>query len=313
MSYGIYTGGDREFFPGMVAAINALRWFGCGAPIAVLDNGLDPWMSEYLAGFSDVHVCDLRPLADVTRYTDVCSDESPVLLDYGFKAFGILHFNLFDRFTFIDADLLPLCDFEAALTPMIERGEFVSAEDGTNEWDDWHAAAIGVEPGIYVNINAGFFSLSMHHHAGIMHEWCHLMTRRKAMDRLFADQGALNVILDKRAVPKTALEPEFWNQTGLHHSMTRNGEVDHEGDAFVHLPTGRRINSWHTAGCPKLWQQLGVDFTGRDPEEVERVREESEGANPDVIVSAFRHFLHLDQFQQSVAEAYAEARNLGMA
>jgi hypothetical protein len=33
MSYGLYTGAERSYFPGVVAAINALRHYGCTAPV----------------------------------------------------------------------------------------------------------------------------------------------------------------------------------------------------------------------------------------------------------------------------------------
>lgn len=307
LSYGIYTGGERAFFPGLVAAINALRWYGCRAPFAVFDVGLDPWMQDYLRGFADVQVCDLRPLAQVTRYTDVHMEASPVLCDCGFKAFGIVHVNCFERFTFMDADLLPLCDLEAALDPLIGDGAFVSVEDGWNDWEAWHAENIGVAPGPQPNVNSGLFSLSMAHHAAIMHEWCHLHTRRRAMDRLFADQGALNVVLDKYGVPKLALERELWSQAGLNQSMAAAGEVGRHGDELVHLPSGRRLGAWHTAGCAKLWQQAGVDFTGRSPDEIEAIRRQSEGTSPLPVVEVFDHFLRLDCFQAPVTAAYAAA------
>lgn len=310
MSYGIYTGGDRAFFPGLVASVNALRWYGCQAPIAILDFGLEPWMSAYLDGFPEVKVFDLRPLGEVIRYTDVRSDDSPVFLDYGFKAFGIAHFNLFERFTFLDADLLPLCDPEPFLDPLIERGAIVSAEDGLNEWGAWHAEAIGVEPGVYLNLNAGFFSLSWRYHSLVIHEWCHLMTRRRVMDNLFADQGALNVILDKYQIPKLALERELWSQTGLNEAMTVQNAVERSGDEFIHGPTGQRIGGWHTAGCHKLWVQSGDRFGEGDPGETERLRRESAGTSPREIVEAFSHFLHLDHFHAPVNVACAEAGSI---
>ena len=99
------------------------------------------------------------------RFTDVLSDERAGMRDWSFKAFGIMQARLFRAFTFIDADYIPLCNLQEELHGRIENGEFLSTEDGWNTWTDVHAEAVGVRPGTYMNLNAGFFKPSMEHHA----------------------------------------------------------------------------------------------------------------------------------------------------
>ena len=94
-----------------------------------------------------------------------------------------------------------------------------------NTWSAAHADAVGVAPGTYMNINAGFFSASMEHHRALLEEWRNLMTRRKPFDLWHGDQGALNAILDKYSVPKVLVgEKADWNQTWLNESLSREGD-----------------------------------------------------------------------------------------
>ena len=94
-NYGIYTVGDGNFFAGIVASINALRFYGYTGPIAAIDIGYDDWMRDYLASFEGVQVLDMEPIAQIIRFTDVLSDESPVLKGWAYKAFGITYYDLF--------------------------------------------------------------------------------------------------------------------------------------------------------------------------------------------------------------------------
>ena len=241
MAYGIYSVADGNFFPGVVAAINSLRLHGCRAPLAIVDIGLDGWMRHYLEQFGDVKVLDIQPLVGRVRYTDVKSCEEPVMRHWAYKAFAIAHYDLFARFTFIDADFLPLCDLERELSPRIDRGEFVSSADGWNTWGEAHREAIGVEPGTYLNVNAGFFSLDMAVHGAVIREWRDLMTRSRPFDLWYGDQGALNAILDKYCVPKTALDPLLWNQTWLNEELAAGDAVVRHGRRLLHRPTGLQV------------------------------------------------------------------------
>ena len=49
---------------------------------------------------------------------------------WAYKAFAIVHCHLFSKWTFIDADYLPLCNLEKELRPLIEDGHIISTEDG---------------------------------------------------------------------------------------------------------------------------------------------------------------------------------------
>lgn len=302
-SYGIYTVSDENFFAGTVASANALRFYGYDGPFAIIDIGFLPWMREYLRAMPNVMVLDVEPVKRHVRFTDAKTDESPVMKGWAYKAFGILHYNLFRCWTFIDADYFPLSNIEQVLRPLAEVGRFVSTEDGTNKWDIRHKEAIGVEPGSYMNINAGFITLNMEVHGSIVQEWRDLMTRRKPFGLWHGDQGALNAILDKWGVEKHVLDKVLWNQTWLNSRMAEEDKCSLvEDPGNVHLrydPKAARIMGWHGAGWHKLWHQIGIDHYRKDNEK-ERTKfyAECQGKSPLPVVKIFEHFLFLDQFHQ---------------
>jgi hypothetical protein len=298
MGYGIYTATDHNFFAGVVAAINALRFYGCLAPVAVIDTGLDVWMRNYLQDFAGVEVLDLEVLRKMIRWTDVKSEESPVMHACAYKAFAIVHYARFDSFTFIDGDFLPLCNLEVALGPAIRRGEFISSEDGENVWNEDHQHAAGVDPGRYNNINSGFFSADTHRYAPILEEWRNLMTRRHPFDLWYLDQGALNVVLDKNRVTKTMLSRRHWNQTGMNEMLARSGAIGRCRDTLVDRSTGERIYAWHGCGWHKLWHQIGIDHYRSDPSDRDRFYRECQGKSPRAVVELFRDFLFLGRYNR---------------
>ncbi len=287
--YGIYTAADSNFFPGVVAQYHSLRQHGYEGKLAVIDTGLDPWMAGYLAsrGVVLISMKFLKPV----RFTDVLSDEMAGMHGWSFKAFGIHHAKLFKRFTYIDADYLPLCNLEEELFDRIDRGEFLCTEDGRNQWDERHAEAIGVRPGTYMNINAGFFSLSLEHHGQLLEEWRNLMTRRKPFDLWYGDQGALNAILDKYSVPKSLVGDKVdWNQTWLNQTLAKKGRV------VVHSLSppvlkhrgGRRIYGWHGCGWWRYWHGIGIDHFRSDPAEIKKFRRECRGKVPEAVLKVFK-------------------------
>jgi hypothetical protein len=300
--YGVYTVGDYNFFAGVVAAINSLRLHDYNGPIAVLDIGFDPWMVAYLRDYDDVEVLDIEPVRRDVRFTDVVSDESPVMKGWAYKAFGIVHYDRFRSWTFIDGDYLPLRNLEHELWPFLTRGCLVCTEDGSNQWTDVHAEAVGVRPGRYMNINAGFISVSMAHHAHVVHEWRNLMTRRKPFDLWWGDQGALNAILDKYAVEKTCLDSRLWNQTWLNGTMASEGKcrlVENDGRPYVVDDTsGKRVMGWHGVGWHKLWHQIGIDHYRRDPVERDAFYRDCEGRSPHAVRELFRQLLFCDLFNR---------------
>jgi len=305
--YGVYTVGDENFFAGIVAAVNSLKYHGYHGPIAVIDIGFNEWMKSYLAAFENVALLDIEPVRKDIRFVDVKSDESPVMKGWAYKAFSIVHYDLFDNWTFIDGDYLPLCNLEEELLPDIKRGHLISTEDGHNTWDERHMEAIGVEPGGYVNINGGFISLSMETYGAIVHEWRNLMTRYKPFDLWYGDQGAFNAVLDKYGVEKTCLDKVLWNQTWLNERMAIENKcsLHHEnGKVFVRYePLGAKIMGWHGTGWHKLWHQIGIDHF-RKHNEVERKKfhDESQGKSPGAVVEIFRYFMFLDTYNTALAQ-----------
>jgi lipopolysaccharide biosynthesis glycosyltransferase len=297
--YGIYTLGDHNFFAGIVASINALRFYGYIGPIAVIDIGFEEWMQDYLESFSDVSVLSIEPAKKDIRFTDVRTDESPIMKNCAYKAFGILHYNIFERWTYIDGDYFPLCNLEAELRPLIEAGLFVSTEDGTNTWEKKHQEASGVMPGTYMNINAGFVSLDMKKYAPIVHEWRNLMTRRKPFGH---DQAALNAILDKWNIAKHVLDKVLWNQTWLNEAIAKEKLcrlVRSKQDIHVwYEPKASKIMGWHGTGPNKLWHQLGIDHYRKNSEERLKFYEQCQGIAPSPILEIFEYFLFMSQFNR---------------
>jgi hypothetical protein len=303
--YGIYTVGDDNFFAGVVAAINALKYYGYQGPVAVIDIGLDAWMVEYLRSYQSVTVLDIKPVRKDIKFTDILSTESPVMKGWAYKAFGIVHYNLYTKWTFIDGDYLPLCNLEMELKPLIEEGLFVSTEDGQNDWGERHKDAIGVTPGRYLNINAGFISLNMDVYGHIIHEWRNLMTRYKPFDLWWGDQGALNAILDKHAIKKSCLDKVVWNQTGINEKMALESAcaLKKDGDQVYafHKSLKSRIMGWHGMGKNKLWHQIGIDhYRKNNSEERAKFYRQCQGKSPQAIVEIFAHFLFLDSFNKKL-------------
>src|ERR1700722_10752307 len=179
-NYGIYTASDANFFPGIVVQLNSLRMHGYEGTLAVIDTGLDQWMRDYLSERGVIIIS--MDFVKSVRYTDVLSEEFAGKRGWSFKIFGIMRARLFKTFTYIDGDFIPLCNLQHELYERVSQGEFLSTEDGWNTWTNAHTEAIGVRPGTYVNINAGFFSASVDHHEPILDEWRNLMTRRNAFD-----------------------------------------------------------------------------------------------------------------------------------
>jgi hypothetical protein len=293
--YGIYTAADANFFPGVVVQINALRLHGYVGTLAVIDTGLDDWMRQYLME-RNVTIINLDFLADI-RFTDVRSDETAGMRGWSFKAFGIMHSRLFRNFTFMDADYIPLSNPEAELRSRIEAGEFLCTEDGWNTWDERHEEAIGVVPGKYMNINAGFFSASMDHHGAVLQEWRNLMTRRKPFDLWYGDQGALNAILDKYSVPKILVgDKSQWNQTWENEEFARQKVVTIESRSppVMRFRDGRRIFGWHGCGWHRYWHGIGIDHYRTDTSEIQRMRRECRTKVPKAVLDLFRDLLFHD-------------------
>jgi hypothetical protein len=293
--YGIYTAADANFFPGVVVQINALRLHGYLGPLAVIDTGLEPWMRDYLRGRGAIIIATdfFRRL----RFTDVLSDELVGMRGWSFKAFGITEARLFRCFTYLDADYVPLCDMRRELFDRVRRGEFLCTEDGANTWDERHAEAVGVPPGRYTNVNAGFFSASLDHHGAVIEEWRNLMTRRKPFDLWYGDQGALNAILDKYGVPKVLVgDKADWNQTWLNEELARGDAVVVESrrPPVLRHRDGRRVYGWHGCGWYRYWHCIGIDHYRSDPGEVERFRLECQGKVPQAVLDAFTSMLFLD-------------------
>ncbi len=205
---------------------------------------------------------------------------------------GLIRLSVFytttysSRWTFIDGDYLPLCNLEVELRPMIEQGQFISTEDGANTWNQTHEEAMGVRPGTYVNINAGFISLDMEVYGAIMHEWRNLMTRRKPFDLWYGDQGALNAILDKWSVKKHTLNKVLWNQTWLNESMAKRKcpcKLIQAQDALClwHEPSSARI-PW--AGMERAGTNSGTNWelitSGKTMRRKESAFQSSARANP---------------------------------
>lgn len=290
--YGIYTAADYNFFPGVVVQLNSLRQHGYHGPLAVIDTGLEPWMADYLRerGVELISTDFTKTL----RFTDVLTDETAGLKGWSFKIFGILHADLFENFTFIDADYIPLCNLEQELLERIERGEFLCTEDGHNTWDEKHTEAIGVAPGTYSNINAGFFSASMKHHAALLEEWRNLMTRRKPFDLWYGDQGALNAILDKYGIPKVLVgDKADWNQTWLNEKLAQENSirVGSLSPPVLRHHNGQRIYGWHGCGWCRYWHCLGIDHFRDDPAEIQKMQRDCVGKVPDAVLQIFSALL----------------------
>ncbi len=296
--YGIYTAADANFFPGVVVQLTSLRLHGYWGKLAVIDTGLEPWMRTYLAGRGAVLIA-LDFLRDV-RYTDTLTDETAGMRGWSFKAFGIQHARLFHCFTFMDGDYIPLCNPQQELYGRVERGEFLCTEDGWNTWGDAHAEAVGVRPGSYMNINAGFFSASAEHHGAILEEWRNLMTRRKPFDLWYGDQGALNAILDKYEVPKVLVgDKADWNQTSINEQLAREGSIRVESFSppVLRHANGRRIFGWHGCGWCRYWHCLGIDHYRKERAEIEAMRRHCVGKIPAAVLDVFSRLLfHDDDF-----------------
>ncbi len=119
--YGIYMAADEDFFPGVVVDYQALRQHVYSGKLAVIDTGLAPWMRDYLSGLGLVVIS--MNFTKRVRFTDVLSDENAGMHGWAFKAFGILQANLFERFTCIDADYIPLCNSRIFVKSMTKYGE----------------------------------------------------------------------------------------------------------------------------------------------------------------------------------------------
>lgn len=294
--YGIYTAADANFFSGVVVHLHSLRAHGYTGKLAVIDTGLDPWMKEYLERKQAIVI----PMDFVKsiRFTDVKTDENAGMRGWSFKAFGIMHARLFKRFTFIDADYIPLCNLQAELYDRIERGEFLSTEDGENTWDESHHDAIGVEPGSYMNINAGFFSLSLDYFEFVMEEWRNVMTRRKPFELWYGDQGALNAILDKYSVPKTLVGHKAdWNQTWLNEKLAKENlvVVDSFDPPILRHKNGNRIYGWHGCGWSRYWHCIGIDHYRQNVDEIVGMQRESVGKIPRAVLEVFGAELFREQ------------------
>lgn len=296
--YGIYTAADSNFFAGVVGSINSLRFHRYTGAIAVIDTGLDSWMKDYLAGFPGVEVLSLEPIRRAARFTDVLCDENPVDKNWAYKAFAIVHYERFDCFTFIDGDFFPMCNIQPIVEPLVQQGAVVCTEDGTNCWTPEHHGATGVPPGRYMNVNAGFLTFNLAYHQHILWEWRNLMTRKKACDLWYGDQGAINVVMDKYHTEKRLLDKRLWNQTHLNEKMARENAVE-ACDGLLRLKqTGERIYAWHGTGWHKLWHCIGIDHFRNDPQERIRFFEECMGRVPAPILRQFEHDLFMGDFNQ---------------
>jgi hypothetical protein len=296
--YGVYTAGDYNFFAGIVASINSLRFHGYAGPVAVIDTGMEAWMADYLRGFERVEVLSLEPLRRAVRFTDVKSDQSPVDTGWAYKAFGIVHYERFDRFTFIDGDFLPLCNLQQIIDSILSTGAVVCTEDGTNCWTDEHAAATGVTPGSYMNVNAGFLSFTLADHQHLLCEWRNLMTRRKPFDLWYGDQGAINVVLDKHAAKKHVLNKVLWNQTHLNSRMAAEDAVEARGEGLRLRETGERVYAWHGSGWHKPWHCIGIDHYRSDAGERRQFHKECGGKVPEAVLKLFQRFLFCGDYNR---------------
>ena len=195
-----------------------------------------------------------------------------------------------------------MCNLETEIAPLLSSDEVVCTEDGQNCWGTDHEQAVGVAPGWYTNVNAGFLSFNTADHRRILCEWRNLMTRRKPFDLWHGDQGAINAVMDKYAVKKRMLEKKLWNQTHLNGEMAERGDVEQCGDILRLRPTGQRIFAWHGTGWHKLWHCIGIDHYRENANERQRFFEECQGKVPTPVAEHFKRFLFLDQYNQRLVK-----------
>ena len=51
--------------------MRTLRYYGYEGPVAIIDIGFESWMVQYLEGFNDVTVLDIKPVKKNIYFTDV--------------------------------------------------------------------------------------------------------------------------------------------------------------------------------------------------------------------------------------------------
>ena len=256
---------DAGFFPGTVAAVNALLAFHPQAEVCVVDNhlhkrGLDSAQRAVLENVG-VRVVRAEALARAGRK----------LAAWELKAYASADLNGdHDVMVGFDSDCVLCGPMDDVVARAIETGAFHGGRDGTAHYDESYRA-YGIEPPVR---NERYFSTSLYVCAltdanrRVLARWAECCDRA-----IFGggdiypghgDQGVLNAVLfaERREDSAQVLENRLWSQ---HHCYWQ-GRVALRDGALFNEDAQMPQRSLHCGGAEKFWTTAHRDRVEKNPD-----------------------------------------------
>jgi len=193
----LFTIADQDYFLGLAALVNSLRFHGCEAPLTVLDLGLTPSQREIFGAHCEflsrpdlagLHPWLLHPYACTLRPADIV--------------------------IYVDADVIVTQPLDE-IVDCARRGQICVFRDtaATRWFMEWQSIfCLRVSPRHQTYANAGFLAFSTKHFPTLLSRWsecCRLLVgartiydaRAMASPTALAGQDALNAVLMSEIAP----------------------------------------------------------------------------------------------------------------
>lgn len=256
---------DAGFFPGTVAAVNALLAFHPGVEICVVDNHLDKRGLDAAqhAVFEDAGVRVVR--------AEALARPGRKLAAWELKAYAAADLpNGHEALAGFDSDCVvcgPVGDVVAAA---LATGAFHGGRDGTAAYDETYRV-YGIEPPAR---NERYFSTSLYVCAlteanrRVLARWAECCDRAKfgggGVFPGHGDQGVLNAVLfaERREDSAQVLENRLWSQ---HHCYWQ-GHVAMRGGVLFNEDAQMPQRSIHCGGAEKFWTTAHRDRVEQIPQ-----------------------------------------------
>ena len=257
------TVSDAGFFPGTVAAVNALLACHPGAEVLVVDNhlhkrGLDSAQREILEE-AGVRVVRAEQFTKPGRK----------LAAWELKAYAAADLNgNHDVLIGFDSDCVLCGPADDVVAAAVETGAFHGGRDGTAHYDETYRV-YGIEP---PGRNERYFSTSLYVCALTDANRCILARWAECCDRAIfggggvfpghGDQGVLNAVLFAKRGEDSALvlENQLWSQ---HHCYWQ-GHVTARDGVLFNEDAQMSQRSIHCGGAEKFWTAAHCDRVEND-------------------------------------------------
>ena len=277
MNATIYTFSNADYFPGLRALLNSLKYYGMPQPVVVTDMGLTDAQRKWV-----------EPRAEVVQawFPPEGHDGDLYYWAYQGKIESLRKHYRGGDIIFLDCDLI-LCDnVEDVMPGALDTADIVTVADTfLNTWGPVQQELVPGLPSSCLAFNAGQWAMSERIASDFLEQWCRLqqllLDKMRDLIRYGPDQDAYNMLLytyDHPTVRHVASPPRWYQ-----HLM--EPELGRPGKAVVELRDGKYCVRYPDYDCLARM----VHFAGG-----EKPWTDKKTYHPRAHVAMFEHMLNLE-------------------